>query len=452
MKKIRKWLSSMLVVSMLGLVSMGCGGSTQTQGTTPSTSGEQTTENKKEEPKKEGKPVELRFATNQTEQTALPVISAVFDQYMKENPHVKIKVEQAPNYDLQTKIQLDATSGRLPDFFQYWRPDPAYGLDKMIAAGLIADLTEFANQPDIKGLFDETAWNTATVDGKVRGIPLLMFYIHILANKEVFESAGVKIPETWDEMLTAMDQLKGKGIIPWGATIKGDHGVRLFDYVFSAHLTNDRALNMFAGKEPIDIPEVVAAAKDLQKLVVGNIPEDSIAIEYDALYAKYINTGKAALVIDGSFRTSSIDKAMEDKFQVIHFPIIPGGAQTETRIEKDLTTLFYSSAKAWDDPDKRPHVEELLKRLVSRESAKKYAEDQKQPIPTLGVEIDGSKLGPIASEAQALALSVKGNVWIPKVMQPEKRKKWEPMLAEFLNGKYTPEEFVKKMHDIFYEG
>ncbi|WP_240419225.1 ABC transporter substrate-binding protein [Paenibacillus periandrae] len=429
----KKWIA--LFLSLVIVLIAGCSSTQQTAA----------------EPPKDGKKIVLRYATNATEASPeYPVVEKIFKKFQEDYPNVTIKVEVSPGYDLQTKMQMDATSNRLPDIFSYWRPDPAYGLDKMIDSGLVADLTEMTNDQKVKELFAPSEWDTASRNGKVYGIPYKMFYIHILANKDAFAKAGVQIPKTWEDWLAAMPSLKKAGVIPWGASLKGDHGVRLFDLVIARTLTNERAMNMFAGKEPINVPDMVKALDNLKKLVVGNIPEDAIAIDGDPMYAKYINTEKAALIIDGSFNINKVDAKLADKMEVIDFPLITGGAQKEKRVEKDLTSLIYASAESWKDKNKRTYIEELMKRMTNREASKEMT-DLKVPMPTQGLTIDPKVIGRLAFETQELALKAQANRWLLKVMEAEKRKKFEPLLAGFLNGQFTPEQFAKQLDDLFIE-
>ena len=71
------------------------------------------------------------------------------------------------------------------------------------------------------------------------------------------------------------------------------------------------------------------------------------------------------------------------------------------------------------------------------------------PIPALGVDVDVTKYGRVALEAQTLALKAPANKWIPSVMKPTQRSKFEPLLGEFLSGKYEPQAFVAQLGQIF---
>ena len=134
-------------------------------------------------------------------------------KFLEDYPNITIDIEETPGNDHQTKIKLDASSDRLPDIFNYWRMDPVFGLDQIVDAGKIADLTEWTKtDPFFKELDDEAAWRTASRKGKVYGLPLTMFFVQFLANKDVLERGGVpQAPNTWDELVAAMKTLKAKG-------------------------------------------------------------------------------------------------------------------------------------------------------------------------------------------------------------------------------------------------
>ena len=397
-------------------------------------------------------PLVLRFATNYAGVHPMTkVVRGILADFTAAYPTISISVEETPGNDHQTKIKLDASSDRMPDVFNYWRLDPGFGLDQIARAGKLADLTEWTRgDPAFQGLFDDSSWRTASLDGKVYGVPVIMFYVEFLANRAVFERAGVALPTDWISLLAAVRELKSKGELPWAISIGNDsQGGRIYNYVVNRMVGNPRALRMHSGQEPINVPEMVTAATMLHELVVGHIPADAISINNDAVYAKYVNSGRGALIIDGSWVTPTIRKEIQDSIEVLSFPLLPGGAQTERNVERDLTSLWYVGAKAMRDDARRPYVQELVRRLSSRAAEKQYAELAQQPIPALGVDVDVSKYGRVAAQSQALALSVPANKWIPSVLKPAQRSKFEPLLGEFLSGTHTPEIFVARLANIF---
>ena len=401
---------------------------------------------------KDAKHIALRFATNYVGVHPMTKpVRVIIAQYMQDYPNVTVTIEESPGDAQMTRIKLDASADRLPDLFNYWRLDPGFGLDQIARAGKLADLTAWTRaDPFFHALYDDYSWRTATLDGKVWGIPINLFYVEFLANKTVFDRAGVAVPTDWPGLLAAVKALKSKGEIPWAISIGNDsEGGRIYNYVINRSIGNARALRMHAGAEPIDVPEMVEAAQRLHDLVVGYVPQDAISIGNDNVYAKYVNNNRGALVMDGAWVTPAIKPEIQQNMVVLSFPLIPGGAEQQKAVERDLTSLWYASGKSMGDPERRRYVQELIRRLSSRAAEKTYAEEGKQPIAALGVEVDPAKYGRLAWEAQSLALSSPANKWIPSVMTPTRRAKFEPLLGEFLAGKYEPKIFVTQLGQIF---
>lgn len=399
-----------------------------------------------------GPQINLRLATNAVGVSPMAaILPEIIAQFQADYPNVSVAYEGTPGNDHQTKIKLDASSNRLPDLFSYWRMDPSFGLDQIVDSGRIADLTEWAqNDPAFAGMFDDSSWRTATRDGMVRGIPFQMFYVYFGANPTVFERAGVELPETWDELLAATDALKAAGEIPWGiSTGRDSQGGRIFNFVVNRLIGNERALRMFSGEEAINVPEMVEAATLVQQLVVGKTPDDAIAIDNNTAYAKYVNADRGAMWVDGSFAIGQLSPEIQSKVVPLDFPLLPNGAETEFRVERDLTSLWYVNARSFEDDVKRPYVQELIRRLTSVDAAKRYAEEAKVPVPNNGVDIDPAAVGTAAAIAQAKALSAPANKWIPTVMTPDDRNQFEPLLSEFLAGRHTPEAFAERLGQIF---
>ena len=189
-------------------------------------------------------PLALRFATNYAGVHPMAkVVRAVLDEFTADFPTISVAVEETPGNDHQTKIKLDASSDRMPDVFNYWRPDPGFGLDQIAPAGKLADLTEWTKtDPAFQNLFDDYSWKTASLDGRTYRVPILMFYVEFLANPTVFERAGVKLPTDWASLLGAVRALKAKAELPWAISIGNDsQGGRIYNYIVNRTVGNPQA-------------------------------------------------------------------------------------------------------------------------------------------------------------------------------------------------------------------
>jgi|LSQX01.1.fsa_nt_gb multiple sugar transport system substrate-binding protein len=100
--------------------------------------------------------------------------------------------------DDQGNVKLDTAliSGEKIDIFI------SYGYDKLtkrVEAGMAAELSELCRQYDVDIIrdFGEAAKNSVTPDGKVYAIPTYKQVMFMMLNKDMFDAAGIPIPQHW---------------------------------------------------------------------------------------------------------------------------------------------------------------------------------------------------------------------------------------------------------------
>ena len=133
----------------------------------------------------------------------------LFDQYMKENPNIKIEMEELDDESYKTKFKAYASGSDMPDLINVWG-QPSF-LDEVIDAGLIAELNpeDYADYGFIEGSL-EGFKKDGKLYGLARNTDVMAFYY----NKNLFKKYGVEIPKTYDELLEACKTFKEAGIIP----------------------------------------------------------------------------------------------------------------------------------------------------------------------------------------------------------------------------------------------
>src|SRR5699024_12686915 len=82
---------------------------------------------------------------------------------------------------------------------------------------------EFVNSDQVLDLTDEyidfdnfleATLDNATYDDKIYGLPLGLSTYAFFYNKELFEENGLEVPETYDDLLMVIDELKKQDIVP----------------------------------------------------------------------------------------------------------------------------------------------------------------------------------------------------------------------------------------------
>jgi raffinose/stachyose/melibiose transport system substrate-binding protein len=359
--------------------------------------------------------ISIRFTTNSIREGEQ--LEIVLEQFQKDYPNVMLEIEEHPGNDLIQAITTAIQGNNCPDVFTYWRPEKRWDFDKFTSVGAIADLTELKNDAYYQGMFPDYAWRTASLDGKVIGIPRQNFYTTFLINKEIFQREGIEPPIDWEKLVVATQKLNQRGYIVWATDTAEnlDDASRIFNAVIEAHLGNERGLSLMTGQESWTSPDVIEALNYfLQILKKGYVPDDSSALDASTVISKYLVTGRAGMIIQNATHVwTNIPFADRAKFEAYPIPLTPTSKNPDKVFnELDLTNLLYVSSKAWGDPVKKPIITELLKRLSSRENARLSVENDGYIVPHLGITPDASKVSPVQTKAADIAYNAKGYKWM----------------------------------------
>ena len=136
-----------------------------------------------------------------------PYFQSVADAYMALNPKVKIEIQAESDQGVKDKLRVLAASNSLPDIYFSWAGDFT---KKFVRGDLAKDLTG-----DVTGAwkdsFTPAALDAYTYDGKLYGVPITLDAKYLVFNKKLFADAGVTVPTTMEELLSACDTFKSKG-------------------------------------------------------------------------------------------------------------------------------------------------------------------------------------------------------------------------------------------------
>lgn len=93
--------------------------------------------------------------------------------------------------------------------------NPSAQMKPFVDAGLFAPLNDMVEQNGLKGTFQEGILNWYTFNNNIYALPDgnnigLVYY-----NKDLFKQAGVEVPKTFEEMVTAVKQSKAKAFSQW---------------------------------------------------------------------------------------------------------------------------------------------------------------------------------------------------------------------------------------------
>ncbi|GAA2799839.1 ABC transporter substrate-binding protein [Nonomuraea dietziae] len=113
-------------------------------------------------------------------------IMAAFE---KANPAIDVTIEVLPWDQYWTKLTADAVAGTAPDLF--WMNTGQF--PEYVTKGVLADLSALKLDT---AAYDKNVVESYTHEGKLYGVPKDLGIVGLLYNKDLFERAGVEMPET----------------------------------------------------------------------------------------------------------------------------------------------------------------------------------------------------------------------------------------------------------------
>ncbi|OZU86982.1 hypothetical protein CIL03_19180 [Virgibacillus indicus] len=156
--------------------------------------------------------IELKFLQKWPEPEYAPFFEKVVEEFEKENPKIKIKMEAVGDDPMKDKLRTTIGGGDAPDITFSWSGE---FVQKFIDAEVALDLTQYVNEDtDWKESFVPASLEPFMSEGKNYGIPIRLVGKFFVYNKEIFNEFGLEEPQTWEEFMAVNEKLKGEGIAP----------------------------------------------------------------------------------------------------------------------------------------------------------------------------------------------------------------------------------------------
>jgi multiple sugar transport system substrate-binding protein len=127
----------------------------------------------------------------------------LYAQYEKLHPDVQIQHTIMTYDQLKQKTIVAGQAGDSPDVVHMlgeWVPE-------FVSMGLLADVTAPMKAWEDYKAFPSTAWNVASVDGKIYGVPSVASTRVLVYREDLLKNAGVAVPKTWEDLRAAAKKL-----------------------------------------------------------------------------------------------------------------------------------------------------------------------------------------------------------------------------------------------------
>lgn len=273
-----------------------------------------------------GEKVTLTFWNNYTNDTQHTMANTI-SKWNSDHPNIQINASSTENNAYKLKIKTAISGGSAPDIIYTW----AGGFTQpFVEAGKILALDDYLNDGTKDKLLSGALTNI-TYNGKVYGLTYNQQAGALYVNNDLFKANNVKVPTTFDELLTAVKAFKAKGITPMAVGEKDEWpGMWYYDMIALRSAGASACLDVLNKKSSYDQAPFTDAAQKLEDLVdAGAFSKDVLSVTRDDATAQFTK-GNIPMYFGGNFDAQVIDDSLKGKVSAVKFPTIAGGKGVDT--------------------------------------------------------------------------------------------------------------------------
>lgn len=358
--------------------------------------------------------------------------------------HCNVVTTNLEEYD--TKLNALIAANDTPDVFIC---NPGPNLTQYVDAGIAADLTDILTnqEKDWYGTFSDGIFERLTYDGKIMGVPTNFAAACVFYNTKIFEEAGVEVPTTYDELLTACQKIKDAGYTP----ISCSAGTAWCLSMVAGYLCDrvggpDNLAKIENHEMEWTDPAFIEAGDKLAEL--SQYFQETAAGDSNDQATAAFYSGEAGMLIQGSWAIAQINgnnPEFEEDCGVFQFPAVEGGADPNRMIVKTDNLIMSSTTENQDA------VIALMKYFTD-ETAQKYTAEVAGKIPVVNnVEVDYSKAPKQLSFIQDILAQMTGTFgfYNESLASVEAGDVFDNAMVDIFLGNSTSEEAFQKVQDFY---
>lgn len=307
-------------------------------------------------------------------------LEEIIQDFERLHPDIDVQMTSVP--DAGTVLKTRMLSGDVPDVINLYPQNIDF--QEWANAGFFYDMT---GQDYLDNLKNQYADKYA-INGKVYNVPLTANVSGIYYNKTKFEALGLKAPETWDEFVQLVDDIKAAGETPFaiagteGWTLNGYHQLSLITTTGSADAANEYLRYSQPNSISADDDILKADAAKLDLLAdEGNQQANWKGASYnDAIVA--FTSEDALMTTNGSWALAAM-RQQEPTFEISTFAF-PGEepGQSATVGAGDFALSIAAETENLEA------AETFVAYMTTPEPMQKYYDVDGSPVAVIGVEED----------------------------------------------------------------
>jgi ABC-type sugar transport system, periplasmic component len=359
----------------------------------------------------------------------------------------------------KARIITDFETGAEPDVLMFFN-----GIDSnpFVEAGKVVSIDEIREEyPDYASNMKEAMLGASPFDGKNYSVPVMGYWEGMYVNKKVLSEAGVEIPGadyTWEQFLVDCQKIKDAGFAPIAASLSGVPHY-WFEFTIYNHLTPATHAMLPKSIDDVNGKAWVNGVNDIKALYeAGYFPDNTLSSTDDETFQMFIDD-KAAFLIDGSWKANAIANMFAaaegeepDAEKLANFTVtyVPGKNERKaTDIIGGLSSGYYISRKAWEDPAKREAAVAFVTYMTSDAMVTKFAGTAATALKN-GATPDESNLNSLQIESLKMLAGVTGIAPAVQDLIPTAARVplFEVGMPKIVSGEVSAEDAVQQCLDL----
>ena len=365
--------------------------------------------------------------------------------YEAEHPNIDIVESGYQEVDYQTaKLPIAASTKSQGDVFFCWGGGSA---KPYVDSGAVMQLDTYLEKNNVYDDLLDGTLTYGTYNGGVYGLPLKQWAGVLFCNQELFDQYDVKIPTTWDEMMTAVETFRSNGVTPLVLGAKDAWHIGMIQNALAVRTAGPDYVNAaLSGEATMDTDAIVQSA---QLLVDLNNAEafctGTLGVSSEEAQEEFY-MGMVAMYFGGSWCASGCDSPENDlvgKVTVTALPVVEGGLGDETTYSGGVIDFMMVNA-ATEHPDEAFDFALGMTKYMSQECYKIGDSLPAWKLP----DIDESEVSPTLIAIKNLIQNSTGYVlaWDTFLTGAAINDHYQA-LQGLIAGTMTPAEFAKAMDE-----
>ena len=373
-------------------------------------------------------------------------VNQVISDFEASHDNIKIDVQTFENEAYKTTIKTNVSGDTAPDIYSVW----GGGFSKpFVDAGKVLNIKDYLNDGTMDKL-NPGALDFFTYDGNVYGMTFGKAASGFFCNGKVFEDNGVKIPDTWEDLLTAVDAFNAKGITPIITSSKEAWVIgMLFEGLAVKAVGAEKTINTLLkqGDGSFSDPQFLNAADKFMELVDKKaFNSDMAAVTRDEALAMMME-GKGAMYYMGAWESgqfesdNSVDKGHYDWRP---FPTLPDGNGKATEFNGGMIDGLMINANT-EHPEE---AAEFVKYFCENMAREGFAKGNYMPAWNTA-QVDESALPPVFARINEYTNSATNYViWWDTGLVGDDVTTYQTALDNFVNKQIDSKQFVEELKKI----